>query len=69
METDWELGVSRNLLNVRYDDASKILFVDTSYRRKDVTSARGALNGYQKGKLTGSPAHSIEVMDDFKKQG
>lgn len=50
VETAWELGVSRNLLNVRYDDASKIFFVDSEFKRKDVTSARGALNGYQKGK-------------------
>ena len=50
VETAWELGISRNLLNVRYDDASKILFVDQSLKRKAVTSARGALNGYQKGK-------------------
>ena len=50
VETSWELGISRNLLNVRYDDASEILYMDTSFKRKDVTSARGALNGYQKGK-------------------
>ena len=50
VETSWELGISRSLLTVRYDDASEILYVDTSFRRKDVTSARGALNGYQKGK-------------------
>ena len=50
VETAWELGISRNLLNVRYDDASQIFFIDESFRRKDVTSARGALNGYQKGK-------------------
>ncbi len=50
VEKSWELGISRNLLNVRYDDESKILFVDPSFKRKDVTSARGALNGYQKGK-------------------
>ena len=50
VETAWELGVSRNLLNVRYDDASQIFFIDSNFRRKDVTSARGALNGYQKGK-------------------
>lgn len=50
VETAWELGISRNLLNVRYDDASQIFFVDSNFRRKDVTSARGALNGYQKGK-------------------
>ncbi len=50
VETAWELGVSRNLLNVRYDDEANIFFVDSDYKRKDVTSARGALNGYQKGK-------------------
>ena len=50
VETAWELGVSRNLLGVRYDGATQVLFVDEGLRRKDVTSARGALNGYQKGK-------------------
>lgn len=51
VETAWELGVSSNLLNVRYDEMSKLFFVgDDNFRRKDVTSARGALNGYQKGK-------------------
>lgn len=50
VETAWELGVSRNLLNVSYDDKNKILFIDDKLRRKDVTSVRDALNGYQKGK-------------------
>lgn len=50
VETAWELGISRNLLTVRFDEASEIFVVDTSLRRKNVTSARGALNGYQKGK-------------------
>lgn len=51
VETAWELGVSRNLLNVEYDNADNQLFVaDNEFNRKDVTSARGALNGYQKGK-------------------
>lgn len=50
VETAWELGINRNLLNVRYDDKSQLLFVDEDYHRKDVTSVRGALNGYQKGK-------------------
>ena len=50
VETAWELGVSRNLLNVKYDEASQLFFVDSSFRRRDVTSARSALNGYQKGK-------------------
>lgn len=50
VETAWELNVSKNLLNVRYDDTSQVFFVDNDFSRKDVTSARGALNGYQKGK-------------------
>ena len=50
VETAWELGVSRNLLNVHYDDGTELLYVDNAFRRKDVTSARAALNGYQKGK-------------------
>jgi len=44
------LGLPKNLLRVNYDDSSKTLFVDESFRRKPVTSVRGALNGYQKGK-------------------
>lgn len=50
VETAQELGISRNLLTVRYDDASEVFFVDNRFGRKDVTFARGALNGYQKGK-------------------
>lgn len=49
VETAWELGVSSNLLNVNYDDGIGQLIVDNSLRRKAVTSARDALNGYQKG--------------------
>ncbi len=50
VETAWELGISRNLLNVKYDEMSQMFFVDPSFRRKKITSARSALNGYQKGK-------------------
>ncbi len=50
VETAWELGISRNLLNIQYDDNSKLLFIVENFRRKSVTSARDALNGYQKGK-------------------
>lgn len=50
VETAWGMGISSNLLNIRYDDTKKLLVVDEKLRRKDVTSARGALNGYQKGK-------------------
>lgn len=50
VETAWELGISRNLLNVSYDDKQQLLFVDDRFRRRNITSVRGALNGYQKGK-------------------
>jgi 5-methylcytosine-specific restriction endonuclease McrA len=51
VETAWELGVSSNLLKVEYDDKEEILFTfNRSNRRKNVTSSRSALNGYQRGK-------------------
>jgi 5-methylcytosine-specific restriction endonuclease McrA len=51
VETAWELGISPSLLLVKYDVAGQALFVmDKSLRRVDITSARDALNGYQKGK-------------------
>ena len=51
VETAWELGVSRGLMGIDYDVETESLFsVDQSLRRKSVTSSRGALNGYQKGR-------------------
>ncbi len=51
VETAWELGVSRNLVRIDYDESTKGLFaLDSARRRTAVTSSRGALNGYQKGK-------------------
>jgi hypothetical protein len=51
VETAWELGVSRGLIGIDYDAETESLFsVDRNLRRKPVTSSRGALNGYQKGK-------------------
>lgn len=51
VETAWELGVSKNLLNIKYDSEEQELFIIDNYlKRKDITSARSALNGYQKGK-------------------
>lgn len=51
VEKSWELNISRNLLDVRFDDDKKIFFVQPSqFDRVDVTSSRNALNGYQKGK-------------------
>ena len=51
VETSWELGIGRNLIGIDYDAETEQLFsVDRYLRRKTVTSSRGALNGYQKGK-------------------
>ncbi|MFC7514087.1 hypothetical protein ACFQUU_03615 [Herbaspirillum sp. GCM10030257] len=51
VETAWELKVSTSLMYIDYDETSKSLFsLDSGRRRMSVTSSRGALNGYQKGK-------------------
>ncbi|MCQ2409055.1 MAG: HNH endonuclease [Clostridia bacterium] len=50
VETAWDLGVSPNLLNVGYDSDTESFYMNKDFARKDVTSARDALNGYQKGK-------------------
>lgn len=49
VETAWEQGISTNLLKVNYNNEDISLYIDTSFRRKKITSARDALNGYQKG--------------------
>ncbi len=51
VETAWNLGISTNLLSVQHDhELGEIFTFDNSKRRKNVTSSRAALNGYQKGK-------------------
>ena len=50
VETAWELNISTNLIQVKYDDEKQLFYADSSNRRIDVTSSRDALNGYQKGK-------------------
>lgn len=51
VETAWSLNVATSLLTVEYDsDLGALITHDTSLRRKDITSVRAALNGYQKGK-------------------
>jgi 5-methylcytosine-specific restriction endonuclease McrA len=51
VETAWNLGISANLLCVHHDDVAGEMFTfDKANRRKSVTSSRGALNGYQKGR-------------------
>lgn len=50
VETAWELRVSRAVVSVDFDPDAELLFtIDGKRRRKDVTSCRDALNGYQGG--------------------
>ena len=48
VEAAWELNLPRQLLTVSYDPELQALRA-TDRRRAPITSARGALNGYQKG--------------------
>lgn len=50
VETAWELNISRKLISVHHNPENHALFVDHRNRRVDITSARDALNGYQKGR-------------------
>jgi len=49
VETAWSLNMSRNLISVEADSDENVLYVRGD-RRIDITSSRGALNGYQKGR-------------------
>ena len=50
VETSWELKLSRALITVHHDSEFELLFaLDGKRRRKNVTSSRDALNGYQLG--------------------
>lgn len=51
VETAWSMNISANLLTIDYDSEFNTLIThDSSLRRRDITSVRSALNGYQKGK-------------------
>lgn len=51
VETAWNLSINPNLLQVNYEiDTEQFFIINESNKRIDVTSARNALNGYQKGK-------------------
>lgn len=52
VETAWNLKINPNLLEIKYDDVSSLFFIEETdfMRRKEITSVRDALNGYQKGK-------------------
>lgn len=49
VETAWELGVGIPLIQVDEVAGSSRLYVNRGHRRVGLTSARNALNGYQKG--------------------
>lgn len=61
VETAWALNISRNVIAIDYDDESGILYPRALGRRKSITSCRGALNGYQKGKCFYC-SHPISVV-------
>ena len=48
VETAWECGVNANLLSC--DSSTQAISVNDALRRRSVTSARGAFDGYQKGR-------------------
>jgi hypothetical protein len=50
VETAWELELPGHLLSVGYDSESEMLLTPDLVRRKAITPARSALNGYQKGR-------------------
>jgi hypothetical protein len=51
VETAWNIDINPNLLEVKIDDNLQTLFLESDLmRRRDITSARASLNGYQKGK-------------------
>jgi 5-methylcytosine-specific restriction endonuclease McrA len=49
VETAWELAISPNLLKVDYNHEERKFFIDAGLKRVDITSARAALDGYQRG--------------------
>ena len=50
VEKAWEMGLSNKLLTVDYNSADNFLYEFNNVKRRSITSARDALNGYQKGK-------------------
>ena len=66
VETAWNLGISANHLVVQHDhELGEIFTFDLARRRKTVTSSRGALNGYQKGRCFYCSADLRLIGEDF----
>lgn len=65
VEQAWSMGVSRNLINIEYDEQQQHLFTQNQARRVAITSCRDSLNGYQKGRCFYCYAPiSVETQDD-----
>lgn len=66
VETAWNLGISASHLVVQHDhELGEIFTFDSARRRKAVTSSRGALNGYQKGRCFYCDADLRLLGEDF----
>ena len=66
VETAWNLGIAANHLVVQHDhELGEIFTFDLARRRKGVTSSRGALNGYQKGRCFYCAADLRLLGEDF----
>ena len=49
VEASWRMKLSRNIVSVNYDAEDVVFYENNTQRRSNITSARSALNGYQKG--------------------
>ena len=75
VETAWSMNIASGLLAVSYDESVGGLFVSSQRSgRKSVTSCRGALNGYQRGrcfycgdslKIDGASTGAVTHVDHF----
>ncbi|MCC6373273.1 MAG: HNH endonuclease [Moraxellaceae bacterium] len=74
VETAWELSLPKHLVQVGYQESTGVFIADNKLRRVAVTSAKSALNGYQKGRcfycfkeitIESGLAHSADVDHFF----
>ena len=49
VEASWRMKLNRNIVSVTYDAQDVVFYANNTQRRSNITSARSALNGYQKG--------------------
>jgi hypothetical protein len=67
VETAWSLNINPKLLEVKYDQKNALFYIESDLmKRKDVTSVKDALNGYQKGKCFYS-FQNISINSNSKK--